>query len=919
MRRVRALSVFFSLLVLSNFAVAADLDVAGAKDRYERQRQIADLAKQRFDTQAQLLANAEQEVSNAAYYEQNAQSALQSEQSKLNQIDSNLSQLERDISNLQSYLDSNNSTLMTVNNQLTPLYTRQANLNRRIPEIGRRIDEVSQRISELEAQDPNSPQLANLRERKRNLERELNDAQSELNNVNYDVSRLERQRDNLNYEISNQQSQIRDKQLTLSQTQRERDRQLMAIQDARDEVRRAEQRTAEARRRADAIRPTYIASQNEYQREQQLAQSAYDYYMQVVANYNAALNAVYASADRAAGDHARREAQDRAPDKGKADGLAVGKSKGVDKGTADGNARDLAKGYADGREKAAIDAALSSFYLDGIEKGKAIAIAKGKAENLPKGYNDTLKAHFAADPAGAVTIDISENISSDPGGSGNMLALSQKSIGNVAGPAFNFLKEPTFAPPAYEVPGVSVPALIKAYYDPPCTGLVLAEFEPLCRQRYESSYKSSFDSSYQAVYRQNYQPAYESEAKSRYQLTLAGNFPASFTSGRQKGAAEQGSLDGFAKNQLAQQTEQYNAGIALFKVDVSKGSLIVFKEASLSETSGDGLFTPGEPVKLRIVVDNLGLEASALGKVRMRLTTLAGLGVANFTMRELPALAPHTRTTLEGVTAIPVTTEFPAEKMTLNAILEQEANGIWKNVSALAASAETRFPVELSEVILPKVPKVDEKLTATFRYVNRLRNEVDLTKVLLKSSPKFVDFPTTATGELGKLAPGESKDITLDIKPGVWTGENTYVKFVSATEISDTQKYNQAFAKFIHMDRSASVNIFLGNQPLPGSTLNVSAGSRVQINAQVAFHGKGFLPGPFELRVGKPSNPAITSTSNTTVGVNYGGMSPTTKPGVQPFYFEVPKSLAGKNEYVMITLSEGGVYRHVAMVYLNIK
>src|SRR5262249_27222601 len=158
------------------------------------------------------------------------------------------------------------------------------------------------------------------------------------------------------------------------------------------------------------------------------------------------------------------------------------------------------------------------------------------------------------------------------------------------------------------------------------------------------------------------------------------------------------------------------------------GSFILLREVTLEETSGDGLFTPGENVKLRLVLDNYGLEASRLEQVRLRMIGGVGGGTARINLRTLPALAAYTRTTLTVVVSSPITGQYVGQKLTLLGVLEVQKGESWVAISNVAPNAEIHYPLELADVTLPHNPKIDETITGNLHFINRTKNKLGATK-----------------------------------------------------------------------------------------------------------------------------------------------------------------------------------------------
>lgn len=950
---------------------AADLDVAGARAKYEAQRRVADQAKARLDGKEQILRDAERRQATAQSAEDQAILTRDQAEQRLRDIDELIANYQARLNSLNSDLQQAQNWVSNVDTQLQAKVRDRDRAQREIDRLDREIQRIAQKISELEnkphpgqwtcvavdhgweehggghpgkahqrdkaeqeakdaclkvhgncdissCRQDDTQELQDLRQRKARLEQERQEKYNEYTSLDRQVNDLQTELGKAQYQVSSIQQNIQNTYASITQSQRDREYQVRVVADANDEVRRARANTDLARQEVAAARPPYLQAKSDYDYEENLAGQFYAYYQQVVANYNAALNAVYAQADNAAYVDGGKEAADRAPAPGASEGDRVGRADGSAKGKKDGTGRDLFKGYLDGRSVGATDQALAVPYKDGISAGELAARAKSHLESYPKGFNDTLKAHFAANPSQTATVDITDTIGSDPGGNGQFLNLKALSVGTGQVPSVSALKEPPYGAPVAGSPAVSVPSSLKAYFSPPCSGLVLAEFEPLCRSRYESSYLSQFTSQYRSIYSKEYRRTYDLAAPAAYQSSLAAQDAAAFAQGRGIGAKDQGLLDGFAKAEPVMQAEEYGFGKAAFGSELTKGAILVVRGARIEETSGDGLFTPGEPVKVTLVLDNYGGQATALSKIRARIAGAAGLGTFSLTVRDLPALAADTRTTLTGVVSAPITTEAPGDKIQLNVALDVDSGAGFKEVIQTGTDAETGFPLELTAITLPKDPKVNEKVTASFKFKNRTTADIKGAKSDLSSAPAFVAF-TKPKVDIPDVAAGAEVEVPAEITPGPWVGDDTYVRFLSQLTFADGRQMKQALRKFITVSRPISLLLFDGSlQPVPSSTLRVKAGSSFAINVQLKLKSTTKVAGPVVVRSGKISNPLITHGNGSTTSVNYGSVSPNMTFSRIRMVYTVPASLKGKSEYVMVEANDGAKTQHALMVYLDI-
>ncbi len=767
--------------------------------------------------------------------------------------------------------------------------------------------------------EKDSAELDELRRRLQNFNSERDELYRRIQTLDSEVSNAQYEEQRLRQRISDNDTQARDKQYRITEKQRERDRQQRVIANANEAVLRATRNTDLARSAVIQARQPYLSAKATFDYEERLAQDAYGYYQSVLANYNAALSEVYSQADNAATRDGGREAQERAVVLAQADGDRAGRSAGLAKGTEDIRVRDFRRGYLDGRSAGSSDPFLAGAYAEGGKNGVAVARDKARAEEFPKGFNEALAAHFAASPLGQATVDISESVPSDPGGNGVLLKLKALVIGQVGNPAVKVPNDAVVTPPVVGTIPASVPASLKLYFSPPCTGLVLFEFEAMCRSRYEQSYAAQYSANFQRVYRNGFAAAYTIGANAVYQAELTKVDAVSQAAGRSAGAKDQGLLDGFDRSLAALKSEEFGLGRQAFKQELTKGAAVKLVSAELVESSGDGLFTPGEVAKLKLTVDNYGGEATALGRVRVRLLALSGLGKGSADVRDVPALAGQTRTIVSGVMSLPIQTEAPGDPLEVQAVLETDEGAGFKELARFKATAATGFPIELTKVELMGKPKVGQKIAAKLTFRNRQTVATNVMNSELSTSPAFVAFPEPKI-ELPVIEAGGETVVETQIEPGPWVGDNTFVNFISKLDLGEGRILRQAFRQMIEIDRAVSLLLFDGNgNAVPSSTIRVRAGTAVVIQPQLKFRAKSSLPGPFVVREAKISNPLITRGNGSTTSVNYGSLSPGTQLTKIRMIYNVPASLAGKQEYIMVQAEEGGRVQHAMMVYLDIQ
>ncbi len=871
-----------ALLSLTTWAESQDLDVAGAEARYDAQRAVADRAKARMDERERDYRRIEGEYYTAVGDQNKAQSELDSAQNYLTQINNQISSLESEISRLTS--------------DASDLDRQRRRLEQDLHEKHHEMDQIRADLTAEKAKP--APDAAKISQ----LESQYNSAENEADTLQRRLTRVED-------EIQDNRVTTQNKRNELAKANRDREQQLSVISDCKDQLRRAQDFVRLCQTRLSDAKSAYNTALADFQAEDRLAQQAYDYLQQVIANYNREREKVIALATQAGNNHGGREASERAPEPGAAAGKSFALARGLEIGTSEAKLRDYAKGYREGRAHGAEIVQVASVYNQGILAGREWADLKAAKEDLPRGYNDSLSSMLSEAPKGSQEIDISDTLPGDAGGSGVELSSDPKAIVGHAAPQFGSLSDPVYQLPSMGAVGTTIPQRDNRYFSAPCQNLILAEFGPLCARVYDESYGSGYQSVYKSVYTQTFKGAYDANIKSAYESALAQAFSDQTNAGLEKGANELGVLNGFAARLPSAVAENYAAGQKAFNEQMATGYLPVVRSLDLIETNRDGLFTPGETVKLKLVLDNYGDQATPKGKLNVRITRVSGLEALSSQTREVPPVNGQTRALIEGVVTAKIGVLSAKQKLHLEGVVEGG-----KVAFGFSVDKEAHFPLELESITLAKKPKINEAVNATLKYHNLTAEKTPESKLVLTTRPNVVSVVSDKL-VVPALDAGQSAEVTASIKPGMWVGENTEVPFFSMVE-----SFEQPFSQGLALDRDAVLLLFNSSgQPVPNSTLVVKAGSSIALQAQFKYLRNYNLGGPFWVKATSTSDPTITSSSGSTTSVNYGGWGPGMSTGPVRFSYDVPKALAGKKSWVMITLYEGNSVLHAMQVYLDIR
>ncbi len=967
-----AMIIFFGPTGKSAFA--EDLDIPAAQARYDQQRAESDQAKRVFDQEDAVHNNLQAQLNEAERREARAEQSLDNARSSLlrierdiTQTESEISRLEIDLDQLSRQRDDASRDLSLLRRRADDLSNQRDELQRDVRRLERRLDELrdsprsgawtccsvdrgweehsrghcatnSDRTAAQEAaqsqclavhaaceqsrcEQPDDPEIERVRRQLENAQNDLRDAENRLASAQQSINEQERRIRDTDYRISQAERAITQARSSMNQLRSDRLSAQSLISTEERTLSRAQSDSRDAQFILDRHTPTLEAARREWQQQESEAHTAYNYLQRVIANYNAALNQVLANAERAAAQHSNQEALERAPGIAESTGQRDAQTAGDAKGSAEGGARDFARGYKAGRESASSNPRLAASYQQGRKIGEATADEKAHKEDFPVAYNNEWDQIMAKAPENNVAIDITNQTSTDPGDTGADLDPRKKPVGNVPSPGFSFPQEPAYGLPVAGTPSHSTPAADFRYRSYPCTGLQLPEFEPKCRGHYDLTYSRQFASQFGSFFRQAYTASFNGSVKTYYDAALARAYDQSRATGEEQGGKDQGTLDGFAASLPQARARQTQLGQAAVRNLLTTGHLLIVREVKLVEESGDGLFASGDRAKLKITLDNYGQKSAPLGKLRVRITGKTNADVLTFEIRDLPALAANTRTTLIGAVAAKISRAKAQSKIALQGIIEQKvSDGTYTELEPISPEAEIRFPLEMQALTLSKKPKVGEEVAARVKLTNNTNEALGPKELFLASDPATVTF-RGLPGATPDVGPGESVELDVNVKPGVWVTDDIPVNVLSTTrDQGGGAESTQIFPQIINVDRSAVLALKdQSGQPVPSGVLDAVAGKTLYFKVQFKYLANTALPGPFIVKYTQSSDPGIRPTNNSTTGVNYGNWNPRRTAEPINFGFDIPQSLRGKSGYIMIQLNEGSVATHALQIGLRVK
>jgi peptidoglycan hydrolase CwlO-like protein len=960
-----AACIFFTVAT-ADAAPPADLDVESARAAYQREKAEADAAYSDFQTKKNIYDSAQNDLNSATQTVRNREQDLRNAEAAVNTLDVRIGRAEKQRNDYIAETDRIAIQIQSVDNQLGTEQAALQRLQRDRDQTERKLNRVNQRIRELERNpsddewtciwadrgkeehrgghrashsdkaeadrlakeeceslhgncvsrgctQPDNSELRQAKQEKDQLERELSDLDNQIRTCENRIRSLDQNRDSYVQQDLRCRNEIRSLDTEIASLERERDRAERSIRTYESNLQVAQSELANARAYVNQVTPAYQSARTRSDREAAEAKTALAHYERIEANYQAARNKVLNAAHADAVVEAEREAEERA----RADATTVaakdGTAKAEAKAAQDISGRDLFAGYWEGRGDAALLVTFATQYQDGQLDGKVRADRKAQSEDFAKGFNQAFGTLLANPPAQTVELDASVDTQEETNASGTFLTTSQMPITEVRPPVFVGPSKVAFLPPVGERPTVRAPVSNRTYYDPNCDNVVLPEFGPECKRQYDTSFAKAFGDKYAGTYQTRYVAEFNSTATAAYNAALGKTDAAALEQGRSTGVRERGVLDGFATRLAAAQREQFQMGEAHLDAYLEKGALIVVRSASLTDSSADGLLSPGEKAGVSFVVDNYGKQSTQKGAISFQKVQTEGL-TGGKSVEWLP-VPPGTRLTLKNAYSADVVSQIAGTKLMARGEVARAGGG--GSFATVQAQDKVGFALELQRIVLDRKPKLNETMDAKFSFTNRTKSDLVETPVVLRVSPVFMEVEKLATPHtVPALAPGQTAEVTAKVKALTHVGENTDVQFYS--DVQGASTVTQHFPQRVTVDRAAALLLFDRSlQEIPNSTVNVVAGTNFTIGVQVKYLRKTNSLGEIAWSVGKPSDASIRATG--TSGVNYGIFSPSRKADVSWITFQVPASLKGKSGWVTVNLREGNVWQHTLAVYLNIQ
>lgn len=890
-------------LLASASAFAVDYDYERARRAWEDRDRQLDAADAELNRQEALLRPLQQRLDEAEDRVDTLTNQIRSLRDEQRDVEIELTNNRSSIDRLRTERESLLRNKSSAQADLRVAERELRDLNLDVERSLGLLAELDRRIQDLQNSDPDDPELPTLRrerddlagdigrkqQNQAQLARRIGDLRSEIESIQANIDNVERNIANfdqrnreLDTRLSNIRFEISDKELSLSR--------------ARDAV-------AEARSQRDRQQSLVDQAQGARDVAFREERAAYNYYQQVLADYQSALNAAMARGRADALNHSEREASERGQPAGRTDGDRSGTDTGRQVGLVDSRGVSEAQGYNHGLSAGDSDASLAAAYARGRGDGASVAQAKARAEDFPRSYNLRLNEVFAAPPTAQESYDITNDLPTIPGSTGPRQDPEAKAIGRVDPPQFGAKSEPVARVPEPTTPSVSVPATDRRYYAPSCLGQPLPVFTQACSDAYAQNYGSGYSDAYRRHYQSSYASAFRPAASSAYASARQTQHPTVYAQAADAGAHDLGVLNGFTSNIAAAQARAVADGRAAVEALRGQGFIPLLRSVALTQDVDDDNLSPGEAVKVEVVIDNYGMKNAAHEKLQLKITDLANV-TFSIVLRKLPAIAADTRVRLTGVLS-GAAAQAAGRSAGLKAVLEElQADGSAITLDEASFQAGIRLPLELTQVDFTAPLQVGVVASSVLTLKNNTNGSIAGLQLPLSLTGE--GLTTTVTGiDVPTLGGGETAAVNVQVTPTEFASTSVPIDFkLTAGSIAGSAPLVLSKQVGVPVVRTGHLELCM---PTCGSVvtlpIRVRAGTTFALPSQFRFTGT--RRASYEFGKLAVSDPRITSGNNSTVRVGPGEWGPGSQPYGVNFSYVVPAALRGQTHWVSLYLKQG--------------
>ena len=520
------------------------------------------------------------------------------------------------------------------------------------------------------------------------------------------------------------------------------------------------------------------------------------------------------------------------------------------------------------------------------------------------------------------TIDMEDDRTPAEVDPGSLLQTDPKSVGSVSAPSGQFPQEPKEQYPSPTDISITVPDPTYSESKPSCDTQRRPEFIQICKDNYRTAYSSGYQGSYRELYTAQYRASFASSAKEAYIKARNAAHPESTEQGLQTGAVDQGLLNGYAQRYPSAASEAFASGKASFVARRTLSYRPIVRSAKLVESVNDGIFLPGEPVQLQIVLDNIGLKGVAAGDLKVEIKTTKGLKDVSTMERLLPEMQAATLLTLNNVVKGTIDGTLSGSPLLVDGILSRKVGENFEELAQFNISASLRFPIELSKVDISTRLSLNAWVNVPFTFTNPSSQKSSERTVFLSSAPTSIEINNPRGVKIPGIEPGQTKTINIAIRPGVWVGEGQNIDFVAKIIGQGDQVIGtQNLTKAISINRSAAlIPVDTSNKPVPSARFKVRAGGRATVSLLYRYLDKqNQRMGPFQVSALTSSDPRIGIALNTPISYNFGAAYPNQQDQKLTFTYNIPADLKGRSVWVAAELKEGGSVWQRQQIWLDVE
>jgi hypothetical protein len=463
----------------------------------------------------------------------------------------------------------------------------------------------------------------------------------------------------------------------------------------------------------------------------------------------------------------REEALADAERQGKIDGTALGTQKGLEFA--------YNTGFKRGEETANDPTAIEEGYKKGFKAGHARAMDHAKPEEA-KGFLDK-ELEYRSKPLTPVELGRAQEFLAN-NFDGLQESLSTKSDGRYYNPRPDNYPHPRIKPFYLDAYDKAYRTNLSSAYDTAFNSAYEKAYNDFYQREWEKHSQLEYPESYQEGYsvgkerfrKSTYESTYPGEYASRKQYYFdlafaankddeaktaegfkAGNRKASLAKGYTKGDSE-----GYSQNLTKEKQLAYQRGVKAADKKFTNNAVLEVVSISLTDSSSDGFFVPGEAGLFKVVLKNFGLKATT--DVAVRLEERGEILDIDQPLQALPLLPGQSLITVNSTGDFKLK-EGLSEGATTTLSLQIEEKS--EPLQSQEFKIDVEFPLALTDLKVPEFLITEKENTVSLAVKNNSKVTAAI-DILMSVDGEAIEL-TNPTQNL-ELKAGEQKSLEFSLK-----------------------------------------------------------------------------------------------------------------------------------------------------------